>query len=171
MNTEEAKDLISGEFSDSQEFWADLGCGKGAFTYALAELLPAESKIYAVDLQKQNLRKFHKEVSIDFQQGNFENNELIFPLMNGILIANSLHFVKHKKALIKRLEKYFKQNNEKWIIVEYDHSVPNQWEPYPIPFDELKLMFSQLGYSKIEKVSERKSVFGGKMYSAFITKI
>lgn len=171
MNIEEAKYLLQRKFSDSKEIWADLGCGNGIFTYALAEILPFESEIFAVDYGSQKLLEKHDEVSIYFQKENFENNNLDFPLLDGILMANSLHFVKDKKKLIKRLEKYFKQDNEKWIIVEYDHSIPNQWEPYPIPFDELKLVFSQLGYSKIEKIGERKSVFGGKMYSALINKI
>lgn len=101
----------------------------------------------------------------------FENNDLNIPSLDGILLANALHFVKNKVRLIQKLEGYFEQRNGRWIIVEYDHSVPNQWEPYPIPFVQLKLLFSQFGYSKVEKIGERKSVFGGTMYSALVTKI
>ncbi|HEX7869860.1 MAG TPA: class I SAM-dependent methyltransferase [Chryseobacterium sp.] len=104
MNIEEAKYLLPRKFSDSKEIWADLGCGNGTFTYALAEVLPFESEIFAVDYGSQKLLEKHNEVSIYFQKENFENNHLDFPLLYGILMANSLHFVKDKKHLIKSLK-------------------------------------------------------------------
>lgn len=170
MEINEAKLLLPDLGYSKKEIWADLGCGSGTFTYALAEKLSEESKIFAIDTTQQKLSKHHYHVIIDFIQADFESDDLNISSLNGILLANALHFVKNKAALIKRLETYFKQGNERWVVVEYDHSVPNQWEPYPIPFNELKSLFSQLGYSKVEKIGERKSLFGGTMYSALIAK-
>lgn len=170
MEISEAKLLLPDYNSGQPERWADLGCGRGTFTYALAEKLSPESLITAIDRNFQKLKTIHHNIKIDFIKANFENDELPVSNLNGMLLANALHFVEEKTTLIQRLEKHFIKGSAKWIIVEYEHSVPNQWEPYPIPFDELKSMFENLGYSKIEKTGERKSVFGGTMYSALITK-
>lgn len=170
MKIEEAKLLLPKSETDNPEIWADLGCGSGTFTYALAEVLSAKSKILAIDRNSQKLERKHHQVAIDFKKADFVIDDLDIPYLNGILLANALHFVKDKTGLIQKLESYFEQGNEKWIIVEYDHSVPNQWEPFPVPFNELKSLFEQLGYSKIDRIGERKSVFGGTMYSAFISK-
>lgn len=170
MEINDAKLLLPDFSSFQPEIWADLGCGSGTFTYALAEKLSPESLITAIDRNTQKLKEIHHQVKIDFVKADFESDELPISNLNGILLANALHFVKHKMKLIQKLEKYFVKGNEKWIIVEYDHSVPNRWEPFPIPFNDLKLMFENLGYSKIEKTGERQSVYGGKMYAAFISK-
>lgn len=171
MEINDAKLLLPDFISVQPEIWADLGCGSGIFTYALAERLPCRSKIFAIDKNAQKLKESHHQVEINFLKTDFENDEFNLLPVGGIILANSLHFVKDKIKLIQKLEGYFENGSEKWVIVEYDHSVPNQWEPHPIPFNELKLMFENLGYTKIEKTGERQSVYGGIMYSALISKI
>ena len=171
MEINEAKLLLPDLSSSKKETWADLGCGSGTFTYALSEKLSKESKIFAIDTNRQKLSKHHSQVIIDFIQADFESDDLNISSFNGIVLANALHFVKNKATLIKKLETYFKSGNERWIIVEYDHSVPNQWEPYPIPFDDLKSLFTQSGYSKLDKIGETKSVFGGKIIRHSLLKL
>ncbi len=39
---------------------ADLGCGRGYYSLALAELVGQEGKVYAVDLDKKNIRALQK---------------------------------------------------------------------------------------------------------------
>ena len=57
MKLEEAVRLIGYEFVfiPQKHVWADLGCGSGAFTKALAVILPGNSVIYAVDKVKSVL--------------------------------------------------------------------------------------------------------------------
>lgn len=167
MNISEAKEMILSAVENNLEIWADLGCGVGLFTLALAEILKDGSSVYAVDKSVQSFPAKHSEVRLFFKEGDFSES-LELPLLDGILMANSFHFIKNKKQLIRHLETYFK-NTKKWIIVEYDNSVANQWEPYSIPFEELKLLFIEMGYSNIEKIGERKSKFGGMMYAAKIS--
>lgn len=170
MTVAEAKSLLATCSFNEQETWADLGCGDGIFTYALAELLPRGSSIYAIDQQKQHLSQIHNQISILFNQANFSDETLNIKPLNGILMANSLHFIANPETLINRLENYFVSDNKKWIIIEYDHFLASQWEPYPMPFDKLKTLFKQLGYTTTRKIAERKSVFGGKMYAALFCK-
>lgn len=59
MNAADAIKLIEkGITGDELQLWADLGCGSGTFTRALASLLPVGSKVLAVDKERQDLPNF-----------------------------------------------------------------------------------------------------------------
>lgn len=172
MTKSEAVTLISKGINntDRKQHWADLGCGTGLFTEALATLLPAGSTITAIDVNQQYLPAvMGNTVSVQFKKADFVADELDEGLLNGILMANALHFVRDKKALIQKLEHQF-DSVVQFLVVEYDHSRSNQWEPYPIPFIALKELFAGLGYIRIEKTGERQSMYGGKMYAALVSK-
>lgn len=171
MTNKEAVELISKGISatSTPQKWADLGCGSGTFTKALADILPYESQILAVDKSMQHLEKtMGNNVSVDFLHADFERIDLGLSNLDGILLANSLHYVKDKKALVSRLEKYFSAD-KRFLIVEYDSLSANQWVPYPIDFIRLKELFTELNYNKIVKLSEQKSVYArGNIYAASI---
>lgn len=172
MTKSEAVTLISKgiDKSDQPQHWADLGCGTGLFTEALADLLPAQSVITAIDVNQQYLPPtMGNSVSVQFQKADFVADDLIENSFDGILMANALHFVRDKRNLIQKLEQQF-NSGAQFLVVEYDHSQANQWEPYPIPFTALKELFAGLGYTRIEKTGERQSVYGGNMYAARISK-
>lgn len=172
MTKTEAVTLISkgiGNMGQPQH-WADLGCGTGLFTEALATLLPAKSIITAIDVNQQRLpATMGNNVSVQFQKTDFVTAELSIGSLDGILMANALHFVKDKKALIQKLKQQF-NGSARFLVVEYDHSRANQWEPYPIPFASLKELFAGLGYNYAGKIGEHPSMYGGKMYAALISK-
>lgn len=153
---------------DKPQHWADLGCGNGTFTYALAHLLPPGSSIVAVDNLPQKLNKTAgQNISIQFQLADISLESLTLPSLDGILMANSLHYIQEKEMLVKRLEPYF--NTEKqFLIVEYESNTPNRWVPFPITFSKLSALFDNLGYKVVTKVNERPSSFGGTMYAALI---
>jgi len=171
MTNQEAVGLISHIISKGSEpqKWADLGCGSGTFTEALANILPSESLILAVDKNMQHLKKtMGNHISVDFLHADFEQTDLGLTNLDGILLANSLHYVKDKKALIHRLEKYLSPD-KRFLIVEYDTLKANQWVPYPIDFIGLKELFTSLNYHAITKLSERKSKFGQvNLYAAVL---
>ena len=76
--------------------WADLGCGTGTFTVALADLLSPGSTIHAMDRDASVLRRIppeHRGVSITTHRGDFTNHTWPFANLDGILMANSLHYV------------------------------------------------------------------------------
>lgn len=170
MNTHEAIVLIKPGVTPNglPQHWADLGCGSGTFTSALAHVLPEESTILAVDSAPQQLgSKMGDNVSVLFQQANFEKDELYLQGLDGILMANSFHYIQDKELLIKHLEEYFKEE-KKFLIIEYETELSNPWVPFPIPFTKLKDLFSRLGYPSVRKMNERQSVYGGKMYTAIV---
>src|SRR5580765_371539 len=76
--------------------WADLGCGDGTFTLALAELLAPGSAIHAMDVDRAALRRMpsaQDHVRIATHVGDFTNASWPFDGLDGILMANSLHYV------------------------------------------------------------------------------
>ena len=150
--------IQNGITTDRAQHWADLGCGNGTFTHALNSILPAGSHITAVDKQTQNLP--------DFIKANFEKDDLPLSGLDGILMANCLHYVKDKIKLIQKLETYF-ADIPKFLIVEYDTNNSNPWVPYPIPFLQLQKLLQELGYNDITKLAERPSVYrSSKIYAA-----
>lgn len=151
--------------------WADLGCGEGLFTEALTALLPEGSYIHAVDkITSFPEIKSNRNISIQFHQADFVKEDLPLQGLDGILMANSLHYVPNKEVFLRQAKQYLSTTGS-WIIIEYDSRQSNRWVPYPIPFEELKQLFLEEGYASVMKISERPSIYNaGKMYSAFISK-
>jgi ubiquinone/menaquinone biosynthesis C-methylase UbiE len=66
MTHEERVKIIEKGVSYPEGFWADLGCGNGAFTLALAELLQAPAEIYAIDESKKALNELRSSFKMRF---------------------------------------------------------------------------------------------------------
>ncbi len=174
MNLDQAIQLIDKEksvFSGAVR-WADLGCGTGLFTHALAQLLPADSVIYAVDSNQAVLEHLPKPDSVQVipHQLNFQKDTWPFHQLDGILMANSLHYVFNKRGFIQKIQSYLNPVHQ-FLIVEYDRTWPNPWVPYPINYTKLSALFLKLGYTKISRLGQRPSVYGnGQIYAASIRK-
>ena len=171
MQLEKAIELIGNGLRAglNTQVWADLGCGTGTFTLALARLLPAKSLVYAVDKNKAALNKIpaeYNDVIIKKLHGDLTQEKLPENL-DGILMANSLHYVSDKDAFIKKMQTHLKKTGC-FLIVEYDTDIPNQWVPYPVSLNSLKQLTENLGYS-LEKLGEHPSIYRKeKIYSAII---
>ncbi|MEO5998042.1 MAG: methyltransferase domain-containing protein [Chitinophagaceae bacterium] len=152
--------------------WADLGSGSGLFTYALANLLPPGGFVYSIDKTDIVLKKQVNPNNITVRQLrlNFDTDELNLHNLDGILMANSLHFVKNKQALILKLAKNLKPEGS-FLIVEYNTDSSNPWVPFPLSYYSLKEEFKKAGYNHIQKLHERQSAFGrSQIYSAYINR-
>ncbi|MEQ8471302.1 MAG: class I SAM-dependent methyltransferase [Marinoscillum sp.] len=172
MEVNDAANLIPlrTNLSAEIEIWADLGCGAGTFTYALAMQLNPQSTIYAVDTDYQSLQTTYNQVEIAFVQSNFETSLAQLPGLHGVLMANSLHFIKDKKSFLLGLKSKL-IHQSKLIIVEYDTSNANNWVPYPINFIALRDLISEVGFQNIEKIGERTSMYQSRMYALKATKV
>ncbi len=170
MDHSTTQNLIrKGVRSDQPQIWADLGCGSGTFTRSIATLLPMSSKVLAVDNNAKSLKQIPEVISgtgirlvaSDFT--TFEPEEAL----DGILMANSIHFVKNKADLINRLFGFLNENGV-LILVEYDTNHGNPWVPHPISYDTLcELISDQYSIEKIGEASSRYQRSG--IYSALIT--
>ncbi len=155
--------------SSSISTWADLGCGAGLFTQALSTLLAEGSIIYAIDKVSVNRLPDHfNNIRIEKTQLDFVTAPLPASSLHGILMGNSLHYVKEQLAFIKKAEAHL-QSSGSFLIVEYDTDRSNPWVPYPLSFVSLKKLFNQAGYTSVEKINERPSAYGRyPMYAAVI---
>lgn len=172
MQLQDAINLIENKNinNETKTVWADLGCGSGLFTYALAGLLKEGSTVYALDKTISSFKKNASLKTIDIKpiQLDFEKATLPFENLDGIIMANSLHFVKDKIELIEKIRKHLHQKGC-FLIVEYDMETSNYWVPYPINFLSLQKLFRKIGYSFVEKINERPSSFNrGDLYSAIM---
>jgi SAM-dependent methyltransferase len=145
--------------------WYDLGSGNGTFTMALAHLLAPGSTIYAVDLDERALKGIphqHDGVEIRKIVGDLQSSSLRLSSVEGILMANTLHFIQEQQSFLKRLL----LAADRFLIVEYERSKPNRWGPYPVAFERLRQLFNEAGVERVDKLTTRPSLFGGTMYSA-----
>lgn len=167
----EAVEFLSGAELNAREpsIWADLGCGDGFFTYVLAGMLPRGSKIYAVDKQFQSLQKSAgNNTQIVFQKADLIADDLALPLLNGVLLANSLHYVSDKNSFVEKISGFLKADGM-FIIIEYDTTRANSWIPFPVDFESLSKLFADRGYQTIQKIGERKSIYNKRqMYAVTI---
>ena len=173
MRVRDAIDLFAGGVVESSRptTWADLGSGNGTFTKALAELLPRGSTIHAMDRDGAGLRRVpsaHNGVEIVTHQGDFTSSPWPFGDVDGILMANALHYVANPDALIRSCERHMNRPYH-FLIVEYDTNEPNRWVPYPVGAARLRALFERAGYSRIRVLSSRPSIYrSAPLYAASI---
>ena len=104
--------------------WADLGSGRGAFTMALADLLSPGSTIYSIDrdrnaleFQGRQLLDRFSTISLHTMVDDF-NHQLALPKLDGIVMANSLHFQPNQLLSLHQAYNYLKPGG-RLLLVEY----------------------------------------------------
>ena len=170
MNHNDHVSLISKGTSNGG-IWADLGSGRGAFTLALADCIGTDSHIYSVDISQRDLALQETRMSVEFpnnqvtyQVGDF-THDLDIPLLDGIMMANSLHFVQDKLPVLKKIHRYLKADG-RLIMVEYDTAQGNYAVPYPMTYGMWVDLAQQAGFSETTLLATRPSRFLGQFFSA-----
>ena len=152
--------------------WADLGAGSGAFTLALRELVGAQANIYAVDRDKARLGELERAWRMRF--GEATNLHLLpadftrpldLPVLDGVLMANSLHFYKDKVSVLRHAGKLLKPGG-RLLVVEYDVDVGNVWVPYPCSFEKFQRLATEAGFSTPRLLATNPSSFLRGFYAA-----
>ena len=169
MTLSEAVELIKNKHleKDTAQIWADLGCGNGLFSRALLSLLPESSQMYAVD---QQVYPF-EESNIHFIQADFVKQTPALPPLNGVLMANSLHFVADKLAFLEKIKLQLLPAGA-FLLIEYDMRRGNPWVPYPLNFNAALDLFAQAGFQSMGKVNEKPSLYNrANIYSALFIKL
>jgi ubiquinone/menaquinone biosynthesis C-methylase UbiE len=164
--------LRKGIIKTAPAHWADLGAGTGVFTTALAQLLAGEHDIiYAIDQDEHALDKISttvEAVKIMRLPLNFVVDELPLKDLDGVLMANSLHFVEDKIALLAKIKRILKPDAS-LLIVEYDTLTPNKWIPYPINFVTLQKIMIDMGFVSVTRLGDHPSVYNHNLiYSAIV---
>lgn len=156
--------------------WADLGAGTGAFTLALRELAGPEAVIYAVDqsrgalgeLQQAHRARFGDSTDPHLLPADF-SHALALPPLDGIVMANSLHFFRDKERILRHVRTLLKPGGT-LLLVEYNVDTGNPWVPYPLSFDTWRGLAPRAGFSEPELLARHPSSFLREFYSAIAFK-
>lgn len=176
MDVRDASRLIAPGVSG--RIWADLGAGRGTFTMALAMLLGPSGQVDALErdsgavdaLERLAQRRDRDErARIEIIRGDFTTTRLARRDYDGILMANSLHYVPdaEQAPLLGRLATSLGAHGV-LFVVEYDNRPRSRWVPFPISFDRLATVARDAALSLPTLVGRRESAFGGTMYAALL---
>jgi ubiquinone/menaquinone biosynthesis C-methylase UbiE len=170
MNHKDHVNLLQKGVPGPGGIWADLGSGSGAFTLALADLIGPTGQIYSVDRDKGALREQERAMRASFPAttvhyitGDF-TRRLDLPLLDGIIMANSLHYVPQKDPLLQLVRSYLRPGGC-LILVEYNTDRGNMWVPYPLSYRTWETLARQNGFAQTQLLATVPSRFFGEMYS------
>jgi SAM-dependent methyltransferase len=151
--------------------WADLGSGSGAFTLALADLIGPAGTIWSVDRDERALREQARALRDRFPAvrlhqlaGDFARS-LDLPPLDGIVMANSLHF-EHDKLAVLGLVRGYLRDGGRLVLVEYDADRGNPWVPYPVSFAAWEALARAAGFRETRRIGRVPSRFLGAIYAA-----
>jgi ubiquinone/menaquinone biosynthesis C-methylase UbiE len=171
MNHNDHVNLLQKGIPEKGGIWADLGSGTGAFTLALADLIGPTGQIYTIDKDKRALNEQEKAMRTNFPNATVEyRNEdftrrLDLPKLDGIIMANSLHFVHHKDPILQLIRSYLRPGGS-FILVEYNSDRGNMWVPYPLTYRTWETLARQNGFTATHILSTVPSRYLGEIYSA-----
>ena len=172
MNHQDHVHLLQPAGLDSAGTWADLGAGSGAFTLALRELIGPDAMIYAVDkdrarlneLQEAYRSRFGDSTNLHILAADF-SRLLDLPSLDGVLMANSLHFFKDKEKVLHHVCTFLKSGGI-LLLVEYNVDSGNPWVPHPLSFESFRALARRAGFSEPRLLAKRPSSFLKEFYSA-----
>jgi ubiquinone/menaquinone biosynthesis C-methylase UbiE len=156
--------------------WADVGCGDGIFAAALHRLVRPGGEIYAVDKNQRSLDRlvhYFREsfsdailhpIRADFTRG------LDLPPLDGLVMANSLHFVRDKAPVLARLVDFLKPGG-RLIVVEYNTNQGNPYVPHPLHEFEFLTLAHRAGLHEAQIVARIPSTFLGEFYAGLAFRI
>jgi hypothetical protein len=90
-------------------------------------------------------------------------------LVDGMLLANVLHFVEAQTSVLARLVQRVKPGGCV-VFVEYDRRGASKWVPYPVCADDLPKLTATAGLSAPRVVGRKASAYSGDLYVAVATR-
>ena len=163
--------LAAGVPQDAAGAWADLGAGSGAFTRALADLIGPHGSIQAIDRDAGALLELRASLVSSLPAAEVRTRvadftgRLDLSGLDGIVMANSLHFVADKLPVLALVRSYMRPRG-RLLLVEYDSDRGNPWVPYPISLRTWQALATEAGFLDTRGLSAVPSRFLGRIYSA-----
>jgi SAM-dependent methyltransferase len=153
------------------ETWADLGAGGGVFTRALAVLVGPGGRVHAVDADAGAVRALRALAAAG--QGGAAiavhhadvTRPLPLPLLDGVLLANVLHFVPDAETTLPRIAAGLRPGG-RLVLVEYEGRRPGPWVPHPVSAARFAELAAAAGLSPPRVAATRPSAYGGELYVA-----
>ncbi len=171
MNHQDYVALLRPGISGPGGVWADLGAGSGAFTLALADLVGPTGVIYAVDRDRAALDRLRdawlrltappylETVMADLAR------PLTLPPLDGVVMANVLHFFHDHVAVLRRTHDLLKPGTP-LLLVEYNVDDGNMWVPHPLSYATFGREAVAAGFTAVTRLGTRPSRFLREIYAA-----
>jgi len=150
--------------------WADLGCGDGIFTAALVTLLEPGSTVYAVDKNPRALDALVRNFAGSYPEATPQpmladfTHPLTLPPLDGLLMANSLHFIRYKHSVLAQLVPQLKPGG-RLILVEYNTRKGNFAVPHHLDEAGFLTLAVEVGLRQACILARIPSTFLGEMYA------
>lgn len=165
--------LIKAGLDGAGSRWLELGAGEGAFTLALLDVLGDRSDVIALDRDAGALRGLEDATGRRFPRASVRTITADFtrPLpvepgsFDGVLMANSLHFVRDKEPVLRAAIDALRPNG-RLLLVEYGSDRRNPWVPWPMAFPTWVELASRVGLRDTRQIGVVPSRFLGSIYAA-----
>jgi ubiquinone/menaquinone biosynthesis C-methylase UbiE len=165
--------LIRDGVDGASAHWLELGAGSGAFTLALLDLLGDRADVVALDRDAGSLRRLEDAAARRFPSaavrsvvGDFTEPLPVEPAsFDGVLMANSLHFVRDKEPVLRAVIDTLRPGG-RFVIVEYGSDRGNRWVPWPVGYATWAELATRVGLRGTRRTGEVPSRFLGSIYAA-----
>ena len=171
MNHADHLALLRGGIDRPGGVWADFGSGTGAFTLALADLIGPAGVIYSIDRDEDALQQQERsrqaqipDSIVHYRTADFAQ-PIELPALDGIVMANALHFHHSPEPIVKLLKSYLRTYG-RFILVEYNIEQGNSAVPYPVSFRMWQELAPRCGFTHTQLLKTRPSRFLKEIYSA-----
>lgn len=169
-HTDHVRLIAPGVPAEAGGRWADFGAGTGAFTLALRDIAGPDVEIIAIDRDPGDLRELQRAMERAFPDTRLQTRAADFthplelPPLDGILAANSLHYVRDQVALLRRWRSYLAPGG-RLIVVEYDTDRGNHWVPHALSFETFSRIAQDAGFTAPERIGAQPSRFLGGFFA------
>jgi SAM-dependent methyltransferase len=89
--------------------------------------------------------------------------------LDGVLMANALHFVRVKPPVLELVRGYLRPGG-RLVVVEYGADRGNPWVPHPFSFPTWVRLAAEAGFGEAVQAGSIPSRFLGSMYCAWAAK-
>jgi ubiquinone/menaquinone biosynthesis C-methylase UbiE len=167
---QKAKHLLEPGIPNPGGVWAELGCGDGIFTAALCDLTGGEGQVYAVDKDRRALMALERNLAaaqtpaqLDTVQADF-TQPLVLPPLDGAVMANSLHFIRHKEEVLAGITDLLRPGG-RLIVVEYNTADGTPWVPYPLDEHSFLELAARVGLQTPDVLARIPTSYLGQFYA------
>ncbi len=92
-------------------------------------------------------------------------DELEIGPVDGIVMANALHFIRERERFLTRLTSWIRPGG-RFILVEYDSDRGNPWVPHPLSWETWHTTAERTGFVDTKLIGLVPSRFLGSIYAS-----